>query len=367
MGVYSFSISQIALVLQGEKMTDHSIKNFSNNELVQSLANYFADDRRINHIILLHLNKIQSRKLFADFGYPNLFTMLIQHFHQSESAANQRIQALRLMNDVPEVANRLTAGELNLSTVAMAQRQIRREEKVTGKKIATSKKVEIVKRISCKTMHEAEKELMALLPESAKTMPIHERRISADATRLSLTVPDRVKDKLEKLKNRWAAANPHMDYLEIIERSLDMTLAKVDPIQFKSKQPQVAKIKQRATDSVAQAVEVETRKNKQGEKPSNLVPQSKLHSEPPAKRKKYYSVHTDNILWSRASSQCEYVDTITGNRCSSKFGIERDHILPLAKGGSNEIQNLRLLCRSHNQLMARRHFGAEKVRWQIHK
>lgn len=355
MGVYSFSISQIPLVLQGEKMTDHSIKNFSNNELVQSLANYFADDRRINHIILLHLKEIQSRHLYADFGYPNLFTMLIQHFHQSESAANQRIQALRLMNDVPEVANRLIAGKLNLSTLAMAQRQIRREEKTTGTKITTTQKTEIVQRISCKTMHEAEKELMALLPESAKTMPIHERRISADSTRLSLTVPDRVKDKLEKLKTRWAAANPHMDYLEIIERSLDMTLAKVDPIQFKSKQPQVAKIKQRATDSVAQVVEVETPQNTQNSKPSKLQPKSAN------RRKTYYSIHIDKLLWSRANSQCEFVDASTGQRCTSRFGMERDHILPLGKGGSNEIQNLRLLCRAHNLLMARRHFGAKKI------
>lgn len=228
----------------------------------------------------------------------------------------------------------------------MAQRQIRREEKVTGAKIATAKKTEIIQRICGKTLAQAEKELIAILPESAQILPTYERRISESQIRISLTIPDRVKEKLEQLKNHWAAANPSMDYLEIIERSLDIALAKVDPLRkAQSTSLKLRSVKRGATDSVAQ-----TDKSHHQE-----------WSLKSTKRKTYYSIKTDKILWQRAGSQCEYTDKKTNKRCSSKFGLERDHIVPRAKGGSNAIQNLRLLCRAHNQLEARRHFGINKI------
>src|SRR5882724_5612077 len=106
------------------------IKNLSNDELLISLENQFALERSTSHHILLHLKEVQSRLLYAERGYPDLFSMLIRHFQQSETSANQRLKALALMLDVPVVEERLISGELNMSTVAMAQRQIKREEKL---------------------------------------------------------------------------------------------------------------------------------------------------------------------------------------------------------------------------------------------
>ncbi len=60
----------------------------------------------------------------------------------------------------------------------------------------------------------------------------------------------------------------------------------------------------------------------------------------------------------RDGFQCSYVGT-EGNRCSCTHNLEIDHILPKAKGGTNEVSNLRLLCSAHNKLMAERHLGKE--------
>jgi len=323
-------------------MNEQLIKSFSNHELVKSLEGHFEIERKNSHSILLHLKEIQDRKLYADMGFSSLFEMLIKYFKQSETAANQRRYALRLMNDVPEIKERLIEGNLNLSTLALAQRQIQREEKVTGVKVDPTKKSEIVERISSKTIAQAEKELMSLLPESSKTLETKERRISADETRLSITIPDRVKEKMETLKNRWAAVNVNMDQLELIERALDIALTQTNPGPKK---------KHRTTESV-----VQSNLKSQSTQAASTAPVNKSQ-----KRKTYYSIKIDKILWEKANSQCEYIDTISGRRCQSKFGLERDHIIPLAKGGSNDIKNLRLLCRTHNQLMARRHYGAKKA------
>src|SRR6266404_8538018 len=107
---------------------------YSDDELFASLSERFAIERDNSHHILLHLKEIQSRRLYAKRGFTNMFSMLIKHFRQSETSANQHLKALELMLVVPAVEDRLISGELNLSTLAMAQRQIKREEKLTGKK-----------------------------------------------------------------------------------------------------------------------------------------------------------------------------------------------------------------------------------------
>ncbi|MGZ6480540.1 MAG: hypothetical protein ACXWQE_14615, partial [Bdellovibrionales bacterium] len=70
----------------------------------------------------------------------------------------------------------------------MAQRQIKRGEKLTGKKVAQAKKAEIIESITNKTMAQTETELFKLLPGTASNPANSERRISEDATRMNLTV-----------------------------------------------------------------------------------------------------------------------------------------------------------------------------------
>ena len=47
------------------------------------------------------------------------------------------------------------------------------------------------------------------------------------------------------------------------------------------------------------------------------------------------------------------------SRCGSTHFLEIDHILPRAKGGTNEPRNLRALCRSCNQYEAMRVLGTK--------
>ena len=62
-------------------------------------------------------------------------------------------------------------------------------------------------------------------------------------------------------------------------------------------------------------------------------------------------------VWRRDSGRCAFLNA-EGLRCPATSWLEIDHIRPYALGGrSDDIDNLRLLCRAHNQLMARRIFG----------
>lgn len=353
-----------------------NFSQLSDDQLLLDLAHHFENERKISHLILLHLKVVWQRKLYADRGYPSLFEMLIKHFRLSETSAHQRIQALKLLIDVPEAEEKLVNGDVNLSTLAMAQRQIHREEKVTGEKLDQDKKSEIVDRISGKTMAQAEVELMQMMPEAAasEAQRTHERRVSAEAVRLSLNVPDRLREKLKRLQEVWAHVNPEMDYVEVIERAVDIALEKVDPLRKAEKRAQRQERKQagqqaqkssrqsppekqRTTVEVAQTAKVASEPASE-----NAKAQCKT---PPGQRPNYYSTKTDDIVWTRAGGQCEWVDEKTGRRCECRFGSQRDHITPLALGGSNEPENLRLLCHTHNQLMARRYSLVRNRGWEV--
>ena len=57
--------------------------------------------------------------------------------------------------------------------------------------------------------------------------------------------------------------------------------------------------------------------------------------------------------------ECEFKDKLTGRICGSRYQVERDHITPKAKGGSDAPHNRRPLCKKHNQYVAELEFGRE--------
>jgi hypothetical protein len=61
-------------------------------------------------------------------------------------------------------------------------------------------------------------------------------------------------------------------------------------------------------------------------------------------------------VWERDGSQCAFVGT-NGHRCESRDRLELDHVVPVARGGLPTVDNLRLLCRPHNQHAAECEFG----------
>ncbi|MCA9726388.1 MAG: HNH endonuclease [Candidatus Eisenbacteria bacterium] len=65
----------------------------------------------------------------------------------------------------------------------------------------------------------------------------------------------------------------------------------------------------------------------------------------------------------RDGFQCTFVGP--EGRCPERRGLEIDHRDPVARGGTDDPANLRVLCRAHNQLMAERAFGAEFMRTRV--
>jgi hypothetical protein len=65
-------------------------------------------------------------------------------------------------------------------------------------------------------------------------------------------------------------------------------------------------------------------------------------------------------IWQRDAGRCTFADS-SGRRCCERAGLEIHHEHAFALGGGTTVENLRLLCRAHNALLAERDFGRAHV------
>ncbi len=65
---------------------------------------------------------------------------------------------------------------------------------------------------------------------------------------------------------------------------------------------------------------------------------------------------TRDAVFARDRERCTFVGS-DGKRCDATIRLHVDHIKPVARGGTNDIANLRLLCAWHNRLQAERILG----------
>ncbi len=80
----------------------------------------------------------------------------------------------------------------------------------------------------------------------------------------------------------------------------------------------------------------------------------------PSKHTRYVSKQLRQQVKAAAQHRCSY-RAASGIQCNQTAHLEIDHIRPWAKGGSSrDLRNLRVLCKAHNLLAARRDFPGRK-------
>ncbi len=123
---------------------------------------------------------------------------------------------------------------------------------------------------------------------------------------------------------------------QVFNEAVSVLLDKRDPLR---KAARAEKRRAAATNQRSQAEDSES-KAKPQQKP---VPVNTTRSPIPAA--------TKQRVWLRDEGRCTFEDA-NGRRCETKSMIELDHIIMKCRGGDDSIDNLRLLCRYHNQCSA---------------
>lgn len=316
--------------------------------LYEELKSLAAQERKITNEILLLMNRIQKERIYLEWGFSSMYEVLVRGLGYSSSAAFRRIEAAKILLSVPEVEEKLEAGQVNLTTLARAQTIMKAQEKATGKRLTTDFKKRVISAIEEKSADEAERSLFQMMPESKSTVN-QERRVAVDdeTTRHTMNFSKRMSENLKRAKEVLSHKFPNATDAQILGFALEFLLDRTDPLKkVECNRRESTKLKATKA-SEPKATETKTTE------PKATVPKV---SAPKVTAAAAAGRVRRNLL-KAAEGSCTYRYPATGRICGSRYQLEIDHIRPKAFGGDNRPENLRVLCRAHNLMMADRAFG----------
>jgi hypothetical protein len=163
-----------------------------------------------------------------------------------------------------------------------------------------------LKKIQNISTSEARTTLFELCPEKEAHPRDHRKQVSATHERFSMTLSITTTEKIEKVK----AQTKKYDNNELMDYLLDLALA--------------------------------THAKKQNIKAKTVHVSKNLRTISPAIKREVFK---------RAGGKCEHPG------CRGIYYLEYDHRTTVALGGGNNFDNIRLVCKAHNQLYAIEQLG----------
>jgi hypothetical protein len=157
--------------------------------------------------------------------------------------------------------------------------------------------------------------------ERGRLEPLSESRF-----RVEFTASAALREKLERARDLMSHANPSREIANVLESALDLLLEKLESRRLGKLKRSQRKSSSRAGKQSPARVSREVRRQ----------------------------------VFARDGERCTFVGP-DGHRCSARSFLELDHIDPLGLGGASDVANIRVRCRSHNQLWAEQAFGREHV------
>jgi hypothetical protein len=91
------------------------------------------------------------------------------------------------------------------------------------------------------------------------------------------------------------------------------------------------------------------------------APRKTLAETDPMPSSRHIPAPVRRAVHERDGGRCTYQDT-HGRRCTARDRLEfHHHGTSFGRGGDHSVENIRLMCRTHNQLLAEQEYGKGKV------
>lgn len=283
------------------------LKSLSNPDLLTATQSAASREKQATYVLLEHLLEIDARDLALREGYSSLWDYVHRGLGYSEAAASERVAAMRLLKRSPEAAQLIKAEKLSLTVAAKVQHFVRAVEKTESRKVSEQETAKIIADCVGRSKREVEQMFVTQAP-TAMTVRETMKPVAENVTELRIGMDAEFLKLLKEAKELCGAANN----AETLKRGLKKLVA-------------------------------DRKRELKG---------TRKASTRPAALGKYIPREMVRQIWARALNQCEFRST-TGMRCPSKHKLQVDHVLPRAKGGLTERENLRLLCQAHNLSEAR--------------
>jgi len=339
------------------------VSTLTDDEIDRRLLELVRGERRVLVVFLAHLGEFDRRRAHEPASFTSLFVYCTKRLGLSEAEAYLRIRAARVVRDHPDAMRMLAAGEIHLSAIARLSPHLTMTNAaglLTQARGMTRREVERLALAfeSIPLKADVVRALPSPAPRTESPLGITEGCLQPDLAagenpgehprpdlpparrpaeeeveghrrlvRISFTATEELVAGIERARALLRHKHPDGRLEHVIGEAVKSLLDARDP------QRRLERLKVRRKRAPERA-----RSGDHGT--SRSIPQ-----------------RVRDEVWSRDGGRCSFV-SIDGRRCGATDWLEFDHIRPWARGGrSDASENIRILCRTHNQLAARKIFG----------
>lgn len=324
-------------------------KNLTDTALLSNTKSLVNNERELLTQILHHLREVDRRKLYSALKYKSLFEYAVKELSYSEDQAYRRINAMRLLKELPQIEEKINTGALTLSSLSVATQVFRAEVKAQGKYRSTDGKLKVLEAIENKSKREAEV-IAQSLSHAPKEMlkPEFVKPLGEEHIEVRFTARKSLETKIQRLKGLLAHSHPNLSTAQLFEKLCDEFIAnKERTLNKPAHQEELRQMPQQVT----------THTSSRPPHPEGLRSRQFAscdhRTRARAVGRRYIPAHIKRLVWQRDKAKC--------CNCGSQYAIEIDHIKPHAQSGPSTPENLRLLCKSCNQRSAIELFGMRKM------
>ncbi|MFN0061603.1 MAG: HNH endonuclease [Myxococcaceae bacterium] len=356
-------------------MTQRETEALSDDVLLSRLQGVLRESRELLADVLALLGEVDARRLYLQKAYPSLFAYCVAELRLSEDEAFARIQVARLCRRLPLVLEALRTGSIHLTAarllaphftlancealLAEAKGLSKREVEELVARLAPQPPVpDVIRKLPVRWVSDVaptpsavvsdgtELPALPLAPlvaspaassaavegiertfaEQSLTTPVHAAAtpsrppqatlapLSEDAFKVQFTAPRSLRDKLREAQ----ALLGDEDVASVMEKALDLLLVDVKKRRFA------------------------------------LVPSPRKEALPTVRgAERHIPAAIRRALYQRDKGRCTF-QSDDGHRCNETRHLEFDHIQGFARMREHSVDGIRLLCRRHNQLQAKR-------------
>jgi hypothetical protein len=376
--------------------TERALQSLSDEELLRELTGMLRQSRRTEASLVAHLGEVDARRLYAREACPSMYVYCTRELGLSEPEAYLRITAARASRQFPELLAMLADGRMHLSGIALLAPHLTAENRES-----------VLKRAAGKSKRQIEELVAELSPRPDVRAAIRRlpertarRRVVAPGVLTaggSLSLARSVAAPGEEAGTRPADGELRADRVDPIDVQLrpdgvgeaDMGPSRTTPsggpvskrvrtieplapdrykVQFtastalreklaqlqmlmRSSVPDgdlAAIIEAAVTEKIEQ---LEARRFGAAKRPRTKAASSVLHP-----KSRHIPAAVRRAVRARDGDRCCYRDR-QGTRCTARHRLEFHHRHPYGFGGSHSVENLCLMCRTHNRYIAEIDYG----------
>jgi 5-methylcytosine-specific restriction endonuclease McrA len=338
--------------------------HFADTTLLDHARSSLAGERNATTDLLADLAEIDERKLYARAAYPSMARWWMGELHMEEQEAYKHIRAARAAREFPVLFEAVADGRLHLTAVILLKPHLTKEnaeELISAAKWRTQEEIRelLVRRFSRAAAgsptvgdeviagsQEPNVRVSGEIQVSAQTVT----SLAGEAPALELTPPAPVPGPVVGRVRLTPLPGDLYDFHATIRRATRDLLKRAEDLLGHELPPgdMDAVLNQVLRHFVRHR---ERRKFGKTDRPRPAAQTKKSDS-------RYIPAEVRRAVAERDQGRCTYASE-TGKRCDATHGLEYDHIVPFAQGGTSTTDNLRLRCRTHNQFEAEQTYGAE--------